>query len=67
MLNQKASDVLELSRLLENTPNQTQYFTNKDAGQGLMKIGSNLVPFVNKFPKDTQLYKLMTSKPGEAI
>ena len=32
-----------------------------------MKIGSNLVPFVNKFPKDTQLYKLMTSKPGEAI
>ena len=67
MLNQKASDVLELSRLLEITPNQTQYFTNKDAGQGLMKIGSNLVPFVNKFPKDTQLYKLMTSKPGEAI
>lgn len=67
MLNQKASDVLELSRLLEITPNQTQYFTNKDAGKGLMKIGSNLVPFVNKFPKDTQLYKLMTSKPGEAI
>ena len=65
MLNQKASDVLELSRLLEITPNQTQYFTNKDAGQGLMKIGSNLVPFVNKFPRNTELYKLMTTKFGE--
>ena len=30
-----------------------------------MKVGSALVPFVNKFPKNTQLYRLMTTKPGE--
>ena len=36
-----------------------------DAGHGLLKVGSSLVPFENDFPKDTQLYKLMTSKPGE--
>ena len=34
-------------------------------GQGLLKVGSSLVPFKNEFPKDTKLYKLMTTKPGE--
>ena len=32
---------------------------------GLIKVGSSLVPFANKFPKNTKLYKLMTTKPGE--
>ena len=32
----------------------------------LIKVGSSLVPFANKFPKNTKLYKLMTTKPGEA-
>ena len=41
------------------------YITNADAGCGLIKYGSALVPFINRFPKDTQLYKLMTTKPGE--
>ena len=44
---------------------QMSYITNADAGCGLIKYGSSLVPFVNKFPKDTRLYKLMTTKPGE--
>lgn len=35
------------------------------AGHGLIKVGSSLVPFANKFPKNTKLYKLMTTKPGE--
>ena len=39
--------------------------TNVDAGHGLIKVGSSLVPFANKFPKNTKLYKLMTTKPGE--
>jgi hypothetical protein len=38
-----------------------------DAGHGLLKVGSSLVPFENKFPKDTKLYKLMTTKPGEGL
>lgn len=41
------------------------YITNADAGCGLIKYGFALVPFVNRFPKDTKLYALMTTKPGE--
>ena len=41
------------------------YITNVGAGQGLAKIGSAVVPFENKFPKNTELYKLMSTKPGE--
>ena len=37
------------------------------AGQGLIKISSILVPFINRFPKNTKLYKLMTTKPGEGM
>ena len=33
---------------------------------GSSKVGSSLVPFANKFPKNTKLYKLMTTKPGES-
>ena len=45
---------------------QMSYITNVEAGHGLIKVGSSLVPFANKFPKNTKLYKLMTTKPGEA-
>ena len=41
------------------------YITNVGAGQGLVKVGSSLIPFINKFPTNTKLYKLMTTKPGE--
>ena len=67
MLNQAASDRIELARLLNISNEQLSYITNVDAGHGLLKIGSSLVPFENKFPKDTKLYKLMTTKPGEGI
>ena len=43
------------------------YITNSGAGEGLIKVGSNLVPFKNRFPRNTELYKLMTTKPGESI
>ena len=67
MLNQSGQDKNQLAKLLNISDNQTDFFTNVDAGQGLMKIGSNLVPYVNKFPKNTELYKLLTTKPREAI
>ena len=41
--------------------------TNVGAGEGLMRVGSANVPFVNRFPKNTELYKLMTTKPGESV
>ena len=65
MLNQAASDRQQLAKLLNISKEQMSYITNADAGCGLIKYGSTLVPFINRFPKDTQLYKLMTTKPGE--
>jgi type IV secretory pathway VirB4 component len=67
MLNQAASDREKLSKLLSISSEQMSYITNADAGCGLIKYGSALVPFINKFPRQTRLYKLMTTKPGEEI
>lgn len=65
MLNQAASDRQKLAELLNISGEQMSYITNADAGCGLIKYGSSLVPFINKFPKNTRLYKLMSTRPGE--
>ena len=65
MLNQASSDRQELAKLLNISDEQMSYITNSDAGCGLIRYGSSLVPFINRFPKNTRLYKLMTTKPGE--
>ena len=65
MLNQAASDREKLARLLNISNEQMSYITNADAGCGLIKYGSALVPFINQFPHDTKLYQLMTTRPGE--
>ena len=65
MLNQAASDRQKLAELLNISNEQMSYITNADAGCGLIKYGSSLVPFVNKFPRNTELYRLMTTKFGE--
>lgn len=67
MLNQAASDREKLAQLLNISKEQMSYITNAEAGCGLIKYGSSLVPFVNRFPKDTKLYRLMTTKPGEGV
>ena len=65
MLNQATSDREKLADLLSISDEQLSYITNSEAGYGLIRYGSLLVPFINEFPKDTKLYKLMTTKPGE--
>ena len=65
MLNQASTDRLELAKLLGISDEEMKYITNVDAGNGLIKIGSSLVPFENKFPHNS-LYKLMSTKPGES-
>ena len=65
MLNQAASDREKLAKLLNISNEQMSYITNAEAGCGLIKYGNALVPFVNRFPTDTKLYQLMTTKPGE--
>jgi len=65
MLNQASTDRLKLDKLLNISDLQMSYITNVDAGHGLIKVRSSLVPFANKFPKNTKLYKLMTTMPNE--
>ena len=67
MLNQAASDREKLGKLLNISNEQMSFITNAEAGCGLIKYGSALVPFVNRFPKDTKLYELMTTRPGEGV
>ena len=66
MLNQASTDRVELAKLLNISDLQLSYITNVDAGNGLIKVGSALVPFADQFPRHTQLYRLMTTKPGES-
>jgi len=65
MLNQASTDRMELAKLLNISDLQLSYITNVDAGNGLIKVGSSLVPFTDQFPHNTKLYHLMTTKPGE--
>ena len=67
MLNQAATDRAELAQLLNISDNQLSYITNVDSGRGLIKCGSTIVPFMNTFPKNTRLYKLMSTKFMEQI
>ena len=67
LLNQAPSDREKLAALLNISPEQTSYITNASAGCGLLRYGGALVPFRNQFPKDTELYRLMTTKPDESI
>lgn len=62
MLNQGSTDRDELAKLLQISDDQMKHITNVGNGHGLIKVGSDLVPFERKFPKDTKLYKLMTTK-----
>ena len=67
MLNQAYIDRLELGKLLNISDQQMSFITNVGAGEGLMKVGSSIVAFVNRYPKNTELYTLMTTKPGESL
>ncbi len=65
LLNQAATDRAELAKLLNISSNQMSYITDAEAGHGLLKVGGSIVPFANQWPRDTELYYLMSSTPGE--
>ena len=67
MLNQAEKDQERLSQLLNISPEQMRYVNGSEAGSGLLRYGNALVPFINKFPKDTELYRLITTRPGEGV
>ena len=67
MLNQAENDQERLSKLLNISPEQMRYVNGSEAGCGLLRYGDSLVPFVNRFPANTELYKLITTRPGEGV
>ena len=67
MHNQSPSDRDKLAKLLNISNEQMNYITNAPNGGGLLRAGSALVPFINEFPAETELYRLMSTKPNEKI
>lgn len=65
MLNQAQGDRQILSQKLGISPTQLSYVTHSGPGEGLLFFGDVIIPFVDHFPKDTTLYKLMTTRPEE--
>ena len=67
MLNQAQGDREILAKKLGISPQQLSYVTQSGAGEGILFYGNTIIPFIDRFPKDTKLYRLMTTKPEEVI
>ena len=65
MLNQASGDRQILAKQLNISPFQLSYVTNSNEGEGLLFYGNTILPFIDHFPKDTELYRVMTTKPQE--
>ena len=65
MLNQAAGDRQILAKQLNISPHQLSYVTHSGEGEGLLFYGNVILPFIDRFPKDTELYRLLTTKPQE--
>ena len=55
-----------LERLYGLSKPQLEFLRNASEGHGIIKMGNSMIPFSNLEPKDTAVYKLITTKPGEA-
>jgi len=65
MLNQANGDRQILAKQLNISTHQLSYVTHSSEGEGLLFYGNIILPFVDRFPKDTELYRIMTTKPQE--
>jgi hypothetical protein len=65
MLNQAAGDRQILAKQLGISPHQLSYVTHSGAGEGLLFYGDVIIPFSDKFPKETELYSLLTTRITE--
>ncbi|WP_125143700.1 VirB4-like conjugal transfer ATPase, CD1110 family [Clostridium transplantifaecale] len=65
MLNQAAGDREILAKQLNISPQQLSYVTHSEAGEGLIFYGNVILPFIDRFPQDTELYRIMTTRPGD--
>ena len=65
MLNQAVGDRAILAKQLNISQHQLSYVTHSGEGEGLLFYGNVILPFVDRFPTDLELYRIMTTKPGE--
>lgn len=65
MLNQASEDRTILAKRLNISPHQLSYVTNSGEGEGLLFYGNVILPFIDRFPTDTELYRIMTTKLNE--
>ena len=65
MLNQAAGDRQILASQLNISPHQLSYVTQSGEGEGLLFYGNVILPFVDHFPTDLELYSIMTTKLAE--
>ncbi len=65
MLNQAVGDRAILAKQLNISPHQLSYVTHSGEGEGLLFYGNVILPFVDRFPKDLELYRIMTTKLDE--
>jgi type IV secretory pathway VirB4 component len=66
MLNQAAGDRQILAKQLGISQHQLSYVTHSNSGEGLLFYGDVIIPFVDRFPQDTELYSLLTTRPSES-
>ena len=67
MLNQASGDRAILAKKLNISPHQLSYVTQSGEGEGLLFYGNTILPFVDRFPKDTEMYALMTTRMADLI
>lgn len=65
MLNQAGGDQAILAKQLSISPQQMKFVTHTESGEGLLFYGNVILPFIDRFPTDTELYRVMTTKPEE--
>ena len=66
-LNQSGRDVYQMQNLLRLSNDQTDYLQNALPGHGLIRYGSSIIPFNAEWPSDSEIYRLITTKPGEML
>ena len=67
MLNQAGGDRQILAKQLGISPHQLSYVTQANAGEGLLFYGNTIIPFVDRYPKETETYSIMTTKLSETV
>ena len=65
LLSQAQGDRQILAKQLGISPHQLSYVTHTNSGEGLLFFGNTTIPFVDRFPQNTELYAIMTTRPED--